>query len=332
MDDRARLYDILYALAARDGREAALFGESATLAREAFARSMACEAFPEVWFEVPLAGNPWFDLHALTSREDVDAGMEFAYETTGGNPDAFAWFASQEKGVRQLALSWDTGSGDISSPALQLLVSTDDTQVTCDFLDVAGRADAIGPYREFIARIPRGWFACYAGAFPQRPGHNLRVECIPERALQLTYAKDPALLKEHLAQVGVDCAGGSLVERCRILSAMPFQIEFQFDVSECGKAGDTFGASVRFNVPPDAGEWQSFNPNGAAGELMGRVEAWGLSDERWRLLAGTMFAKRVTHAGESTLLYCYPAFVKLRWRNGEPLDAKAYLLAGAQQA
>ena len=68
--------------------------------------------------------------------------------------------------------------------------------------------------------------------------------------------------------------------------------------------------------------------NGAAGELMSQVEAWGLADERWKLLADTAFAMRVKAADESALLYCYPAFLKLRWRDGEPLDAKAYLIAG----
>ena len=36
-------------------------------------------------------------------------------------------------------------------------------------------------------------------------------------------------------------------------------------------------------------------------------------------------------AGESRLIYCYPAFLKLRWRGGKPLDAKAYFIAGAQR-
>ena len=67
--DRMMLYDLIYALAARDGREAALFGSCAPLAREALAHSLAGTGFPELWFELPLAGDPWFDLHALAARE-----------------------------------------------------------------------------------------------------------------------------------------------------------------------------------------------------------------------------------------------------------------------
>ncbi|MDO4532133.1 MAG: hypothetical protein Q4C36_00260 [Coriobacteriia bacterium] len=63
---------------------------------------------------------------------------------------------------------------------------------------------------------------------------------------------------------------------------------------------------------------------------MTQVEAWGLADSRWRLLPECSFAKSVSFGGERALLYCYPAFVKLRWRAGVPLDAKAYLIAGVQ--
>lgn len=40
--------------------------------------------------------------------------------------------------------------------------------------------------------------------------------------------------------------------------------------------------------------------------------------------------KRIARDDSQMLLYCYPALLKLRWRDGEPLDAKAYLIAGVQ--
>jgi hypothetical protein len=173
------VYQIIYALAARDGRERVLFGESAPQAYSAFERSLACDVFPELWFEVPLVGSPWFDLHVLTAHEDLirrtfrDAGTGVAV------PEVFEWYAAQGHDARQLALSWDTGSGDVASPAVQLLKWASNVQLTCDFLEAAGRADAIEAYRAFEARLPEGWFACYAGVFPTRREPFLRVECIP---------------------------------------------------------------------------------------------------------------------------------------------------------
>ena len=324
------LYDILYASAARDGRESALFGGSAALAHVAFERSLACEAFPELWFEIPLAGEPWFDLHALTAREDLPSNMGFSAERTGGCPEAFRWFAQQGPSARQLALSWDTGRGDVGQPAVQLLASRDDVQMTCGFLEAVGRADAVSAYRRFFGSLPDGWFACYTGVFPGRQGHNLRVECIPSRGLQRAYADDAALLEGHLRQTGLREFGDTLVERCQQMAKAPCALEFQFDVEPDGRAGTTFGASLRFAQPPGNDRRQSFSRDGAAADLMRQVQAWGLADGRWRLLADTMFAKRVSFGSASCILYCYPAFLKLRWHAGEPLDAKAYLIAGVQ--
>ena len=330
MLDRTMLYDTIYALAACNGREAELFGSCAPLARQAFARSLAGSGFPELWFELPLAGEPWFDLHALASHDQLDAGTTFASETCGGCPEAFAWFAHRGPEARQLALSWDVSAGDLEQPAVQLLVNTWDPEVTCDFLVSAGRPDATGAYLTFSGRLPRDWYACYAGVFPRRTVPFLRVECIPTTELQQAYATDPALLREHMQQAGLDQLGDTLVPWCQHLAGTPFQLEFQFDVDPQGSARGTVGASVRFAAPVGGSRSKPFRPDAEGGELMRQAMAWGLVDERWHLLADTAFAKRLTYGSESALLYCFPAFLKLRWRDGEPLDAKAYLIAGIQ--
>ena len=330
MTDYAMLYDMVYALTARNGREEALFGISAPAAREAFLHSLTGTEFPELWFEVPLAGDPWFDLHALTSCVSLTPGMTFPESLAKDAQAAFAWFAKQQRTTRQLALSWDTGKGFAERPAVQLLVKTDNAEVTCDFLEAAGRPDAKEAYRTFVSSLPDDWFACYTGVFPARPDHNLRVECIPEHHLQNAYANDPALLEQHLKQVGLTELGDTLLARCQLMAQTPFQLEFQFDVEPDGRAGATFGASLRFARPPSEGDWEGFAADGNAGTLMQQVESWGLADERWRLLEDTIFATRASRGDESCVLYCYPAFVKLRWRAGEPVDAKAYLIAGAQ--
>ena len=327
--DRVLLYDIIYALIARDGREASLFGQQLGHARDTFEQSLAGTAFPELWFELPLAGEPWFDLHVLTSRETLDSEAAAATQTL---PGLFAWFASAS-GVRQLALSWDVGSGG-GAPAAQLLLDartgTFDPEITCAFLDAAGRADATLAYRTFVQSIPQGWYACYTGVFPNRLGNALRIECIPRRSLQAAYAQDPTLLEEHLRATGFQAFDDTLVSRCQELARTPFALEFQFDVGLDGRALDTIGASLRFAMPPGTPEWQSFALEGPTREIMDRVKSWELADDRWQLLAGTAFAKRVALGAESSVLYSCPTFVKLRWRDGAPLDAKAYLIAGMQ--
>jgi hypothetical protein len=117
---RARIYDLIYALAARDGRHKTLFGNTAPLARAAFENGLCGTAFPELWFELPLAGEPWFDLHMLVAHGDRYEHASFA-GLGGAYADALAWFANSED-TRQLALSFDTGRGVVDKPAIQLLM------------------------------------------------------------------------------------------------------------------------------------------------------------------------------------------------------------------
>jgi len=327
MDKRIR-YELLYALAARDGREKALFGTCAPGAREAFARSSPGSAFPEIWFEIPLSGEPRFDFHALTSRKDLDAEKACTPEETGGFPEVFRWFAGQGDAVCQLALSWDLNPGEDPSPAIQLLGSRRDPETMAAFLRACGREEAAAQYMAFDARIPAEWYPCYTGVFPGRPGSAVRVECIPERHLQPVYAKDPELLGRHLAQAGFRDFGDTILPRCAALADTPFLLEFQFDVDGDGCAGPVFSASLRFACPPGKETWPRFDPAGEAGRLMETVAGWGLADDRWRLLGDLSFVRKMILGGESTVLYCFPAFIKLRWRAGEPADAKAYCIAG----
>jgi len=329
--DHLMVYRLIYALAARDGRDRDLFGPYAPRGVEAFACSAPGSAFPELWFELPLTGDPWFDLHVLTARADLPAGIVPAPEACGGYPAVFAWFVGAENG-RQLALSWDLNTGSRPAAAVQLLLFQRDDSTACDFLKAAGRPEAAPAYRTFLSRMPEGWFACYLGVFPSRPGHHLRVECIPTDQLQQAYARDSSLIAQHLSQVGFEHLTDSLLSGCQALASSPFQFEFQFDVDEKGSADVTLGASVRFAIGEvGSRRMQSFTGNGAAGSLMEELEKRGLADGRWRRLEETAFAQKLTYRQENCLIFCAPVFIKLRWRAGEPLDAKAYLMAGVQE-
>ncbi len=326
--DRRMLYDIIYALAAKDGRESALFGTCAPVAKEAFCRSLVGDTFPELWFELPLAGDPWFDLHSLVSHADI-AGTNVRYAGHEGRyDDALTWFASCEEGVRQLAMSYDVSSGDIDCPAVQLLVDRRGSDVVGGFLGAVGRPEALDAWRTFCRNMPDSWYACYTGVFPGRVQRAfapfLRMECIVNAAMRHEYVRNGPALAGHLRDVGGFWANDTLVVQCQQLVTSPFPFEFQFDVQEDGSAGPTLGASVRFHTA----DWMDAGARGSMAQLMDRVSSWGLADDRWRLLADMVYAKRVTLDDKAVSLYCYPAFLKLRWRDGAPLDAKAYLIAG----
>lgn len=329
--NRVMIYDIIYSLAAKDGREKILFGSSAAAGHKAFERSITGEVFPEMWIELPLLGDPWFDVHVPAEYYDV-SGKQVSYPGQGGvYAQALSWFANQPNGtVRQLFLSYDSSTGDLDHPAVQLLVNGPDVSVPLAFLEATGRADLCDAYRTFASRMPVQWYACYVGVFPGRAGFDgarwLRVECLLNEGLQKTYADDAEALRRDLERVGFSCVNDELVDRIQTFARTSFDLEFQFDVSEEGLALPTLGASLRFN----ADAWSDGSSMMELVRLMTQVQEWGLADDRWHELAQVPYAKRVSFKGETIKIYCYPAFVKLRWRDGKPLDAKAYLLIGAE--
>ena len=328
--DRMRIYEIIYALTSIDGREDVLFGNSGPYAREAFSRSLTGQAFPEIWFELPLLGEPWLDFHSLVSYDDV-AGTQAAYQGHDGvYADALRWFAAQQPTkVRQLALSYDTRVGDIDNPAVQLLVNKRDPQVQTGFLKAVGREDAVESYLAFANTMQREWYDCYIGTFPgrQETGHPswVRVECIVIDN-QREYANNIETMKRHLANVGLVDIDEDALLNIHFLARSSFPLEFQFNIDEQGKALPVLSASIRFS-PQD---WNDASRKQEIVSLMLELQSRGLADSRWQQLASSLFAKRVSHDDESSLISCCPTFVKLRWRAGEPLDAKAYLIAQAE--
>ena len=72
-----------------------------------------------------------------------------------------------------------------------------------------------------------------------------------------------------------------------------------------------------------------FQQGSAACELLEKIEVLGLADDRWKHIASASYAIAVDVDDGRLVLYCAPTFVKLRMRDGKPLDAKMYLQAAA---
>ena len=204
-----------------------------------------------------------------------------------------------------------------------------DVSVPIGFLGAAGRADLCNGYRTFVEAMPAAWYACYVGVFPQRgDGGNVswaRVECIVGDECQHAYAHDESALRNDLVHIGLVGIGDETIDGIQELARSPFPLEFQFNVGSDGVALPIVSASVRFQ-PAD---WTTPDRQLAIRELAKWMQGRGLADARCDLLPQTVFAKRASLKGESASLSCFPAFVKLRFRQGMAPDAKAYLMARA---
>ena len=329
MLDNLTIYDLIYALAADCGRENALFGTCAPLAREAFSRSLIGEGFPLTWFEVPLVGAPRFDLHVALSRKTLCEGVAFAPGAGNGYDGLFSWYATEETGGNGLAFAYDVSEGRIDNPAVHVNVNNAPLSDIARFFDLAAGNGAAQRYSSFADRLPKGWHTWYAGVHPGRAGAPVRVDCFVDESLKDAYAHDAALLERDLRISGFEATSPALFDLAGPILDSPFSLELQFDVMEDATPGSTLGLSVAFPLASAPSMHLLFDDGGAAAALMERIEGLGLADARWHDAADAMFSTRINVGVEALALYCLPTFVKLRLRSGEPLDAKLYYQAGA---
>ena len=327
--DRLTIYEAIYLLAAGEGREEKLFGTCAPLAREAFERSLIGGEFPIIWFEIPLSGEPWFDLHVSLSREELHGDVRFAPGAGSGYDELFRWYAEEETGGCGLAFAYDVSRGTIDDPAVHVNVNQKPLSDMDRFFELASGKEAAGLYSDFTNRLPRGWSVWYAGSHPGRPGSPVRVDCYVDQTLEKAYAADSAMLERDLRTCGFDAIGSALHDLATPILQSPFRLELQFDLMHDGSLGPTLGISAGFSVGSANRIRRLFGEGGPAATLMGAVERMGLADDRWRLIPDASFSKLVHVDGEAIALYCVPTFVKLRMREGEALDAKLYLQASA---
>ena len=324
--DNVMLFRILYSLIAREGRQETLFGGYNPLVEEAFARSMVGDVFPVLWFELPLAGTPWLDLHVNHVWKNVHGTDTTLNGLTGVYADAFEWFKRQEPDmVKELALSYDVSSGDVDAPAVQILRGGWRRDDPSDFLEVVGRGDLVEGYRAFMAKMPSNWYNCYTGVFPGRSGARgvdwSRAECIVPDELQADYVRDADLLRADLEGVGIDFLDDEAIEDLRSIADSGFRIEFQFNVGADGSALPVLSASVRFEVEDWLDDERRRGIFGLARWLMRK----GYADERILEFPKLLIATKVKHGDEARSVRSYPAFLKLRWRKGMAPDGKGYL-------
>ena len=317
------IYNLIFSAITKDGRDE-LFGKRPEAECDVFSKSYAGGGFPEIWFELPLLGEPWYDLHVLTSRNALDDRTELPEGIF--HPGLFRWF-SKHDGVRQLAMSHDFSKGVYDDPAAQLLVTVKDPSVGCSFLEEAGNHSAVFAYNSFVNSIPENWFACYLGTFPERNDVNLRVECIPAQSLQDLYASDTGILRDDLARTGLVLSDGML-GFISFMAKQPVSIEFQYNVNADGSAAPILGVSLRYQIPIPRFANKAFTEdNENVISLMSALSDAGLCDDRWRLLPGCAFMNRLKVQDASIRFGGYTSFIKVRMTCDRLIDAKTYIVA-----
>lgn len=321
------VFDLLYVLAAQDGREEALFGNSVDLAYPVVDQALIGDVYPNIYLEFPLKGKPCFDI--LLGYGEIPSGARFAPGAGFGYQPLFDWFSALPPGHgASCGFSMDTGSGETRRPGVYLQYRRN-SDLAASFLDVIGESDRFSTYSSALQRLPKGLPASYIGLFPGREGTPLRIGGYMGRILQTDAARDPKSLGDCFDRIGFHAYDGAMLEKCgQILSLSP-DVDFQFDLFPDGSLGDVFGLSMSFNSvsPRQAAAWMEAGPGR---DMMLLLQSWGLADDRWKLLPAATLSKGIPVTGpdgEKRLLGLAVRFnyAKVKFRAGAPVSAKFYL-------
>lgn len=332
MIDRLSLYDAIYGLSADGPCEEALYGSCAPMARTAFERSLIGDEFPLIWFEVPLTGEARFDLHVALSRGSLKSGVSFLPGAGSGYDELFRWYAEEEVGGAGLAFAYDVSEGRIDQPAVHVNVNNAPLADIHRFFDLAAGDGAAERYFGFVARLPHAWRVWYTGVHPGRPGSPVRVDCFVNHEGKTRYQKDISLFEADLKALGFEAISPALFDVAQLVLSSPYNLELQFDVMADGTCGPTIGISAAFTLRAATLMRSLFEGDGVAAQLMEGIEKLGLADSRWHYVPRAIYSMLTNVEEERITLYCLPTFVKMRVRDGVPLDAKLYFQASAQIA
>ena len=285
-------FDALYGIASRNGREEALFGRSIELARPAYEKTLVGAGYPYAYLEFPLLGEPRFDL--LSVHGHVEAGAQFAPGAGFGYQAMIDWFSNlKPEGTDDVScgIELDCGEGETERAGVYLQ-QRGRHELVEPFLESVGEGWRAEAYHDVLSRMPDGWPPAYVGLFPGRAGVPLRIGGYLANGALRTCVEDPAELGRAFDAIGFSAYDDAMLARCSEFMALAPSADFQFDIMADGTLVDTFGLSLSFNEerPRRAHECME---HGYGAQVMGKLERWGLADDRWRLIADAAFARHV---------------------------------------
>lgn len=328
--EHIELYDILWELIGTQVSTDELFGERCMrLGRQVFGSCAAGSAMPLVYLEIPLLGEPRFDLQVCIDRKALAGELSVPESAPAAEQPLLEWLAGPGGAdCVGMDLAFDLSEGDVTSPQLIALMRDGSFADAETFFALAGAPDTAALYRAAEARKPRAWRSWYTGVIARRSGSPVRLDFFVGKDKKRTYAQDTSLLARDLAQMGYDLSEREL-SWCRDLLAMPHSLNLQLDALSDGSMGPVLGYNfIEGSMGPQ--KTKTCIANGWMRQVFEQAETWGLADSRWQRLGelcqGRMIVLRRPEGGaRQVLLRMKVVFIKIRMTPERLLDAKAYV-------
>lgn len=326
-------YQVLWLQLADDGRQSVLLGDRALNARMAVLPFMVGEKFPNVYFEFPLAGDPFLDVTVLYDR--VAPGTRVESEAAAGTDGAFDWYAVEKPNHANISFGFelDTSNPELPRAAVHFQPRAS-IELVEPFCESIGEQEKGKLYLAFAKRMPKGWDLSFFGMFRGRPDSPLRICGYLNEDEKVACANDPGRLAAVFDEIGFKAYDATMLEQISVLLGMaPRGYDFQFDVLPDGSLTDVFAIDVQFDIEQPQVVRGLFK-DGPIADLFGKLQEWGIADERWKLGADIAFARALPvelddgSVGRYSLTV-FPQWAKVRWRNGVLDPAKLYCYASA---
>ena len=328
-------FELLLLQAARDGRDAALFGGAADRVRDAVLPFLIGEKFPEIYLEFPLGGEPFLDVTLLYGELGEDAHINSPLAS--GCEDILSFYARERAKDEQITFGFEIDGADPAPSAAGVhFQPRSRTELVLPFCEAAGSPEKAELYLAQDGRMPQGWPLSYFGMFRGRKGSPLRVCGYMEERERHACAADPAYLGRALDQAGFSAFDTEmLAQAARILELAPAYVEFQFDALADDSLGDMFAIGVHFDSLPSAEVRRSF-ADGAGASIVAQLQEWGIADDRVAHVAEMTFTRGMYLQSDDGSLKPFgfsliPTWLKVRWRGGVLEPAKLYMNVSAGQ-
>lgn len=326
-------FEVLCLQAADEGRGEELFGESFARARVVGQPFMVGTSFPDVYFEFPLAGEPFLDFTVLL--HELEPGTRIDSPAASGTEAMLDWYATERANESSISCGYelDTKKSELAQAAVHFQPRTH-IELVEPFCEVVGEQERAHLYLGLAERMPKGWPLSFFGLFRGRPGSPLRVCGYMDRAEKAACAADPSHLREALDAIGFTSYDPTMVAQVStLLAATPGGVDFQFDLYDDGSLGNTFAIDAQFAIEQPELVRSSF-ADGPASQVMGLLEQWGIADERWHLGAQAAFARAlpVEKDDGTTGRFAFtlmPQWVKARWTDATLQPSKLYMLGSS---
>ena len=327
-------YQVLLLQLGDEGRDKVLLGDSAARARVAALPFLVGEEFPNVYLEFPLIGDPFLDVTMLYSN--LAPGTRVESEAAADTEALFDWFATIDAKEKNMSFGFelDTHEPELPRAAIHFQPRAHREFVE-PFFRAVGEPERAHLYLDLAARMPAGWDLSFFGMFRGRKDSPLRVCGYLSGDSQDSCAADPKKLQEVFDEIGFTAYDDTMLAQASALMAVrKNNCDFQFDVYPDGSLGDIFAIDAQFQIEQPQAVRDSFD-NGVASRLFGLLEKWGAADSRWRLAAGSAFARALPIELEdgSAARFSFalmPQWTKARWHNKVLQPSKLYCLANAK--